>query len=100
MPILLEPVKFTGNLSNLFPCNTRIDISQHEDDTNVIGTSQCTSNLSNLFFLDQHDDDTNFIGPVNVQSTRRTSFSFFCTSVKIMSGQEQDTNFIGPVNVD
>ena len=49
MPILLEPVKFTGILSNLFPCNIRIDISQHEDDTNFIGTSQCTSNLSNLF---------------------------------------------------
>ena len=37
-----------NNLSNICPCTSGDDVSQHEHDTNFIGTCQCTFNLSNI----------------------------------------------------
>ena len=99
IPILLDQSMY-NQLTDLFPCNTRMT-SVNMKMIQILLEPVNVQAICRTYFLDQHDDDTNFIGPVNVQSTRRTSFSsFFCTSVKMMSGQEQDTNFIGPVNVD
>ena len=81
IPILLKPV----NVQTI--CRTCFRV-QHEDDSNFIETSQCTSNLSN-YFLGQHDDDAILLNQsIYNQLVELVSV---CTSVKMMTGQEHES---------